>query len=83
MSGALKLAALLKRVREVLADARGKARVVIFSERIQTLEFLREVLVQECKLRWTKGGDKNEVETSHGTLDDTSQMALVRSFGLR
>lgn len=80
-----KLAALLKRVRAVLGEKRskeqGKSRVVIFSERIQTLEFLRDVLSEACKLKWEQGGSKNQIETFHGTLDDTSQMALVKSFG--
>ena len=76
-----KLAALLKRVHEISSAERGGGRVVIFSERIQTLEFLRDVLVQECGLRWKKGDSDNQIEIFHGTLDDTSQMALVKSFG--
>lgn len=58
----------------------GKAkgeRIVIFSERIQTLEFLREHLCQTFKL------DEQEVAVFHGTLDDQEQQRLVKDFGTK
>ena len=76
-----KLAALLERVRDILAEKPGKARVVIFSERIQTLEFLRDVLVQACDLRWKGRAKDNQIAVFHGTLKDVDQTALVSSFG--
>ncbi len=76
-----KYAKLLERVKAILASDEQKSRVVIFSERIQTLEFLRDSLVRDAKLKWTEHGTKNQIETFHGTLDDQRQMALVKSFG--
>ncbi|HEY5374328.1 MAG TPA: helicase-related protein [Polyangiaceae bacterium] len=53
----------------------GSERVVIFSERIPTLELLREHLCKALKL----GAD--EVQVFHGTLDDQEQQKLVKAFG--
>jgi len=50
-------------------------RVVIFSERIDTLHFLEE------ELKKTLGLKGDEVEVFHGTLDDQKQKDLVKSFG--
>jgi len=71
----------IERVKSILATDAGRARVVVFSERIQTLELLRDALARDCHLHWKAGDKKNEIELFHGTLDDTSQMTLVKSFG--
>jgi len=58
-----------------VADAKKDERVVIFSERIQTLEFLREHLTKDLKLK------KEQISMFHGTLEDTKQQDLVSGFG--
>lgn len=62
----------------LLRDARRedpKARFVIFSERIDTLEFLECRLKEDLKLK------PKELEVFHGTLDDKTQTELVAGFG--
>ena len=56
-------------------DAARDERVVIFSERIQTLSML------ERELRKATGLPKDAVGTFHGSLDDQQQQALVKDFG--
>ena len=80
-AGLPKYAELLSLLKTILADDGGKARVVIFSERIQTLDFLRDELARDCKLKWKKDGKDNEIASFHGTLDDQAQMSIVKSFG--
>jgi SNF2 family DNA or RNA helicase len=50
-------------------------RVVIFSERIQTLDYLEEHLLEDLKLK------PAQIAKFHGTLQDQDQMALVKDFG--
>jgi hypothetical protein len=50
-------------------------RVVIFSERIATLEMLQEQLAKQLKLK------SQEIAVFHGTLDDQAQQKLVKEFG--
>ncbi len=50
-------------------------RVVVFSERIDTIKYLAERLKKDLKLR------ADQVEVFHGTLDDVRQQGLVKSFG--
>lgn len=67
---------LLRQLRGLGLDESGcKERVVLFSERIDTLEFLREQLRKELGLK------ADQVAVFHGTLDDRKQMDLVNSFG--
>lgn len=58
-----------------VADAARDERVVIFSERIQTLSML------ERELRKATGLPKDAIGTFHGSLDDQQQQALVKDFG--
>lgn len=51
------------------------ARVVIFSERIATLELLREELTRAFGLK------EGQIQVFEGSLDDQVQKALVASFG--
>lgn len=50
-------------------------RLVIFTERIKTLEFLRENLLKDLRLK------KNQVEILHGGLPDIDQQKIVEDFG--
>lgn len=71
-----KLQALLQKLRELGFDQEGsKERVVIFSERIDTLEFLHEQLAKALRLK------ADQIALFHGTLDDQAQQGLVESFG--
>lgn len=50
-------------------------RLVIFSERIETLRWLQKQLGADLKLK------ANQIEILHGQLTDTEQQALVERFG--
>jgi helicase-like protein/SNF2 domain-containing protein len=72
----------LERLRSLLepliaAKARSPSRVVIFSERIATLEMLKMELQKAFKLA------PEQVGLFHGSLEDVDQQQLVRSFGSR
>ncbi|MBK8979643.1 MAG: DEAD/DEAH box helicase [Planctomycetes bacterium] len=64
---------LLARLRALGPDDR----VVVFSERIATLRFLREHLLRDLGL------DADAVAIFHGQLDDQAQRELVQSFGTK
>ena len=49
--------------------------MVIFTERIETLKFLKEQLTKDLKLK------ANQVEILHGALSDIDQQRVVESFG--
>lgn len=50
-------------------------RLVIFTERIETLRWLEQHLPKDLKLR------KGEVEILHGTMSDVEQQRVVEDFG--
>ncbi|MDE2927977.1 MAG: helicase-related protein [Acidobacteriota bacterium] len=50
-------------------------RLVVFSERIATLKWLRERLIADLKLR------PNQIALLHGGLSDTDQQEMVEAFG--
>jgi len=50
-------------------------RLVIFTERIETLKFLRENLMRDLGL------NESQVVILHGTMSDTDQQAVVEDFG--
>ncbi|MGM0597686.1 MAG: DEAD/DEAH box helicase, partial [Myxococcota bacterium] len=50
-------------------------RLVIFTERIETLKFLHENLLKDLKLK------ENQVAILHGGLADVDQQEIVESFG--
>lgn len=60
-----------------ITDTVDPTRVVIFSERIQTLTILK------THLQRALGLPDDAIGTFTGTLDDTDQQALVKSFGNR
>lgn len=86
-----KYTALLERIREVLAqdtahhDTEAPPRIVVFAERIRTLETLQAQLAKDLsfKLKPKKGKSAplNPIEIFSGQLDDQDQMAIVKSFG--
>lgn len=52
-----------------------KDRLVIFTERIETLKFLEKNLKQDLKLK------DDQVVTLHGAMDDMEQQTIVENFG--
>jgi len=52
-----------------------KDRLVIFTERIETLKFLHENLRRDLKLK------EEQILTLHGTMDDMEQQSVVEDFG--
>ncbi|HYD49939.1 MAG TPA: DEAD/DEAH box helicase, partial [Terriglobales bacterium] len=71
-----KLQEVIRLLRGLGFDHSGcRERVVIFSERIDTLEFLHEQLRKALKLK------ANQLEIFHGTLKDVDQARLVEQFG--
>ena len=50
-------------------------RLVVFSERVETIHWLRERLQADLKLK------SDQVDVLHGGLSDTEQQALVERFG--
>jgi ERCC4-related helicase len=75
-AGASKLEQLVLELKEIGVKKGSETRVVIFSERIQTLEWLNEELPKRLKL------PAKAFRVLHGGLSDTEQMALVEEFGL-
>jgi len=71
-----KLQALLRMLKDLGFDQRGNTeRIVIFSERIDTLSFLHDYLKKALTLK------PEQIEVFHGSLDDQKQQGLVESFG--
>ena len=57
-------------------DGRNTAdRIVIFTERIETLRFLREHLEKDLKLK------PEQIDILHGTMPDVEQQRVVEDFG--
>ncbi|MGW5582986.1 SNF2-related protein [Streptomyces sp. NPDC003857] len=76
-----KFAALVRQLREEIGVGPGsEARVVVFSERVQTLEWLARVLPAALGFRGRAAVDC--VRVMHGGLSDEQQMARVEEFGL-
>ncbi|MEN9578920.1 MAG: hypothetical protein RJA70_1929 [Pseudomonadota bacterium] len=70
-----KLARLIALLSQMGVTRDGAERIVIFSERIATLELLRDQLSKALKLK------SQEIAVFHGTLDDQEQQRLVKAFG--
>lgn len=67
---------LLGLLRDVgIGQRKSEERVVIFAERIATLQFLHELLQRELGLK------DDQLAMFHGSLDDQAQKRLVRAFG--
>ena len=70
-----KLTALVRELDQIGVGKDSDMRVVIFSERIKTLEWLREELGSRLNL------PADALELMHGGLNDQEQMAIVEEFG--
>ncbi|MFH8708811.1 DEAD/DEAH box helicase [Streptomyces rubrogriseus] len=76
-----KFAALVRQLREEIGVGPGSdERVVVFSERVQTLEWLADVL--PAALGFKGRAARDCVRIMHGGLSDEQQMACVEEFGL-
>lgn len=69
-----KFATLVSYLQEIGVGPRKDTRVVVFSERVATLHWLRENLKKHLKFK-----DDN-VAVMHGGLDDQTQMAIIDDF---
>ena len=56
-------------------------RLVIFSERIETLRFLQQQLTKDLKLKHSDDIKKTEITQLHGGMSDIEQQAIVEDFG--
>lgn len=56
-------------------DGKGDRRVIVFSERIRTLQILQDYLVKKYKLK------EGAYRLFHAGLPDTDQMEIVEDFG--
>lgn len=70
-----RLLALLRDTDYAWSPSKSDDRLVIFSERIETLRFLQQHLIADLRLK------DNQVGLLHGALSDTEQQALVERFG--
>lgn len=74
--GSAKLDALLARLRDIGVAADGDARVVVFSERIDTLRWLHDELRTQLKL------PEKAVRMLHAQLPDSELQDLITGFSL-
>ena len=75
-SNSSKLQALVEQLREIGIGPKSKTRVVIFSERIATLDWLAATVPGLLKLK-----DKH-IRVLHGGMADVKQMDVIEEFGL-
>ncbi|APU22556.1 DEAD/DEAH box helicase [Actinoalloteichus sp. GBA129-24] len=78
-----KLAALVARLRELGVGPGSKERVVVFSERVPTLEWLATVLPGRLGFAVpAKGDEKNAaVRVLHGGVSDKDEQSILADFG--
>ena len=70
-----KLQRLISELKEIGVGPKSKTRVVIFSERIATLEWLADAVPKALKLKPTA------VRSLHGGISDVKQMDVIEEFG--
>lgn len=75
-----KLGALLEQLREIGVGPGSDARVVVFSERVQTLEWLAKTV--PAALGFKGRAAQEAARVMHGGLTDEQQMQCVEDFGL-
>ncbi|MET9398444.1 DEAD/DEAH box helicase [Kitasatospora sp. NPDC002965] len=75
-----KFHALVEQLKTIGVKPGSETRVVIFSERVQTLEWLRRVLPAALGFKGRAGDEAARV--MHGGLSDEQQMQCVEDFGL-
>ena len=73
---AAKFAKLVEELKEIGIGPKSKQRVVIFSERVATIEWLTQALPKALKLK-----DKN-ISALYGQLSDNEQQDIIEEFGL-
>jgi len=74
---ASKLIRLIAELRQIGVGPRSKTRVVVFSERIATLDWLADTLPAELGLK-----RERHVRVLHGGLTDVRQMDVIEEFSL-
>ncbi|WP_330322749.1 DEAD/DEAH box helicase [Streptomyces anulatus] len=75
-----KFGALVRQLKEIGVGPKSDTRVVVFSERVHTLEWLRKTVPAALGF---KGKAANEAaRVMHGGLSDEQQMQCVEDFGL-
>nr|WP_244363380.1 DEAD/DEAH box helicase [Streptomyces aquilus] len=75
-----KFRALVEQLREIGVGPRSDTRVVVFSERVQTLEWLRTAV--PAALGFKGKALQEAARVMHGGLSDEQQMQCVEDFGL-
>ena len=73
---ASKLTALIDELKQIGIGPKSKARVVVFSERIATLDWLAATVPTALKLK------EKHVRVLHGGMADLKQMDVIEEFGL-
>jgi superfamily II DNA or RNA helicase len=72
-----KLATLIEQLRSIGVGPTSPTRVVVFSERIATLDWLAATVPKKLGLK------DNHVRVLHGGMADVKQMDVIEEFGLR
>jgi superfamily II DNA or RNA helicase len=76
-SSAAKLRTLIEQLQDIGVGPKSSARVVVFSERIATLNWLYDTVPRLLGL-----DAKSQVRVLHGGLADVKQMEVIEEFGL-
>ncbi|MBT1192047.1 helicase-related protein [Rhodococcoides kroppenstedtii] len=77
-----KYQALLEHLREIGVSASASTRVVVFAERVATLNALEAALAVDLSMTTSNGDDIGQVAVLHGGLSDVDQQRIVGEFKL-